>query len=207
MNNEWNSEVVTEVSDVDITVDQSYNASSENPQSGTAVAGAIEGVKQLPASTSADANKVLTVDSSGVPGWAQAASGGATWTTTQYTTGATVTDGSITIPLDDPLPVKAGANLFAVYFRAQLKNAVSSRGIYSIDVTIGTYARAKAIVYMSNNSTDVLGHVVMAGIWPSVPSTLPQSIRLTANGDAGGGYVEGGFVATGTVNATVSLLN
>ena len=55
MNNEWNSEVVTEVPESDITVDQSYNASSSNPQSGTAVAGAIEGVNQLPASTSADA--------------------------------------------------------------------------------------------------------------------------------------------------------
>lgn len=42
MNNEWNSEVVTEESNVDITVDQSYNASSENPQSGTAVAQAVE---------------------------------------------------------------------------------------------------------------------------------------------------------------------
>jgi hypothetical protein len=38
MNNEWNSEVVTEESNVDITVDQSYDASSENAQSGVAVA-------------------------------------------------------------------------------------------------------------------------------------------------------------------------
>ena len=106
MNNEWNDEVVVDVSESDITVDQQYDATSSNPQSGTAVAqavaqaggtvdqqynasstnaqsgtavaGAIEGVKQVPASTSADANKVLTVNSSGVPGWATAQGGGAT---------------------------------------------------------------------------------------------------------------------------------
>lgn len=75
------------------TVDQTYDASSENAQSGTAVAEAVgtpvnlvqgSGITltessgnvtisadaQLPASTSADATKVLTVDSSGVPVWA-----------------------------------------------------------------------------------------------------------------------------------------
>lgn len=81
---EWGSEP---------TVDQTYDASSENAQSGTAVAEAVgtpvnlvqgSGITltessgnvtisadaQLPASTSADATKVLTVDSSGVPVWA-----------------------------------------------------------------------------------------------------------------------------------------
>jgi hypothetical protein len=108
MNNEWNSEVVTDVSESDITVDQEYNATSGNPQSGTAVAqavaqaggtvdqqynasstnaqsgtavaGAIAGVKQVPASTSADADKVLTVSSEGVPGWAPAQGGGSSYT-------------------------------------------------------------------------------------------------------------------------------
>lgn len=54
------------------TVDQTYNASSTNAQSGTAVAGAIATVNQVPASTSADADKVLTVDSNGDPAWADA---------------------------------------------------------------------------------------------------------------------------------------
>lgn len=104
MNNEWNDEVVVDVSESDITVDQAYDATSSNPQSGTAVAqavaqaggtvdqqynasstnaqsgtavaGAIAGVKQVPASTSADADKVLTVNSEGVPGWATAQGGG-----------------------------------------------------------------------------------------------------------------------------------
>ena len=54
------------------TVDQSYSASSTNAQSGVAVASAISGINQVPASTSSDADKVLTVDAQGVPGWASA---------------------------------------------------------------------------------------------------------------------------------------
>ena len=61
-----------------VTVDQTYNSSSTNPQSGTAVAGAIAGVNQVPASTSADEDKVLTVNSSGNPVWATPQGGGGT---------------------------------------------------------------------------------------------------------------------------------
>lgn len=57
------------------TVDQTYNASSSNAQSGTAVAGALATVNQVPASTSADEDKVLTVNSSGNPVWASAPTG------------------------------------------------------------------------------------------------------------------------------------
>lgn len=81
------------------TVDQTYDASSTNAQSGTAVAEAVgtpvnlvqgSGITltesggnvtisadaQLPASTSADATKVLTVDATGAPGWATVQGGG-----------------------------------------------------------------------------------------------------------------------------------
>lgn len=54
------------------TVDQSYSASSTNAQSGTAVADALSNVNQVPSSTSADDTKVLTVNSSGEPVWANA---------------------------------------------------------------------------------------------------------------------------------------
>lgn len=54
------------------TVDQTYSASSTNAQSGVAVAQAVAGVNAVPASTSSDADKVLTVDTQGVPGWANA---------------------------------------------------------------------------------------------------------------------------------------
>lgn len=59
-----------------VTVDQTYDSSSSNAQSGTAVAGAIAGVNQVPSSTSVDADKVLTVNSSGTPEWATAQGGG-----------------------------------------------------------------------------------------------------------------------------------
>ena len=55
-------------------VDQTYDASSSNAQSGVAVSSAIAAVRQVPSSTSTDADKVLTVDSLGVPGWAAAGS-------------------------------------------------------------------------------------------------------------------------------------
>ena len=58
-----------------VTVDQTYNSSSTNAQSGTAVAGALATVNQVPASTSADSTKVLTVNSSGTPVWAAAQGG------------------------------------------------------------------------------------------------------------------------------------
>ena len=53
-----------------ITVDQTYNASSTNAQSGTAVAGALNTVRQLPVTSSADATKMLTVNTYGMPAWA-----------------------------------------------------------------------------------------------------------------------------------------
>ena len=54
------------------TVDQTYDGTSTNAQSGTAVAGALAGINEVPASSSTDSGKVLTVDSSGNPGWAAA---------------------------------------------------------------------------------------------------------------------------------------
>ena len=54
------------------TVDQTYDGTSANAQSGVAVAQAIAGVNAVPASTSADSSKVLTVNSIGTPEWAAA---------------------------------------------------------------------------------------------------------------------------------------
>jgi hypothetical protein len=102
MNNEWNDEVVVDVSESDITVDQVYDATSVNAQSGTAVAGAIAGVKQVPASTSADADKVLTVSSEGVPGWAPAQGGGG---------GSSVEAGPGLVKSGDTLSVKTGSTI------------------------------------------------------------------------------------------------
>lgn len=64
-----------------VSVDQNYNAYSENAQSGTAVAGAIATVNQVPTSTSADENKVLSVNAQGAPEWVTPSAG------TQYSAG------------------------------------------------------------------------------------------------------------------------
>lgn len=81
----WSTPAVGSVTDVEVdgvsvvsqgvasitmpTVDQTYNSASTNAQSGTAVAGAISGINQVPASTSSDEGKVLTVDANGDPEW------------------------------------------------------------------------------------------------------------------------------------------
>ena len=54
-----------------VTVDQTYDSTSTNAQSGTAVAGALATVKQVPSSTSADEGKVLKVDPNGEPKWSE----------------------------------------------------------------------------------------------------------------------------------------
>lgn len=80
------------------TVDQTYNSASTNAQSGTAVAGALATINQVPASTSADEDKVLTVNSSGTPVWAAAQGGGGGGTS--YTFSAPLHESSGTVVLD-----------------------------------------------------------------------------------------------------------
>lgn len=62
-----------------ITVDQHYDYTSTNPQSGTAVAEAVGGVNQVPSSDQYDSGKVLTVNNSGNAEWLPS-SGGTTYT-------------------------------------------------------------------------------------------------------------------------------
>lgn len=63
-----------------VTVDQVYDSTSTNAQSGVAVSGALATVNQVPASTSADATKVLTVNAQGAAEWAAAQGGGSSYT-------------------------------------------------------------------------------------------------------------------------------
>ena len=58
-----------------VIVDQTYDATSTDAQSGVAVAQAVAGVNAVPSSTAADENKVLTVDGNGDPAWAVAQGG------------------------------------------------------------------------------------------------------------------------------------
>ena len=85
-----------------VTVDQTYNSLSENPQSGVAVAEAIATVNQVPASTSSDENKVLKVNAQGVPGWAEASAG------TEYSFGNGLTVGDVSMAVNSTV----GFNLY-----------------------------------------------------------------------------------------------
>lgn len=102
---DWNETDPSEVSYIQnkptipagVIVDQTYDATSTNAQSGTAVAEAVAGVNAVPSSTSSDENKVLTVDSTGTPVWATAQGGAAvsfiTATSTQSEITTAVTSG------------------------------------------------------------------------------------------------------------------
>lgn len=91
------------------TVDQVYDSTSANAQSGTAVAGAISGVKQVPASAAADANKVLTVNAQG---------DGYDWVAPAQTTytagvGIDITSGVVSADIDN-VTIKQSSNKLAV---------------------------------------------------------------------------------------------
>lgn len=51
------------------TVDQTYDATSADAQSGVAIAGALANINQVPASAQADEGKALVVDANGDPVW------------------------------------------------------------------------------------------------------------------------------------------
>lgn len=91
------------------TVDQNYDSTSTNPQSGTAVAGAIATVNQVPSSTSADENKVLTVNAQGTTEWANTQLPEEKSLTSTNST-INITEGASTVSIDvtNPLPSSLG---------------------------------------------------------------------------------------------------
>lgn len=124
------------------TVDQTYDGTSVNAQSGTAVAGAIAGVNQVPASTSSDSGKVLTVDSNGDPGWVTGGGGGGVqsdWTEADPTSMAyienkpipktlTAGDGIIVTESSNAITVSSDYNETVLYYNANgenLKNGIT----------------------------------------------------------------------------------
>lgn len=100
------------------TVDQTYDGTSTNAQSGTAVAGALAGINEVPASSSTDSGKVLTVDSSGNPGWAAAqapisAGNGIDITSNVISVdvdGGSLTNGANGLSVTLPVPATTGAS-------------------------------------------------------------------------------------------------
>lgn len=137
---------------VEITVDQSYNESSENPQSGTAVAQAIGEVNAVPPSEQADAGKVLTVGAQGSPEWATAGGGGGgdivtlAGTETADTIIEYITNGKIVQYFSTDTYPGTGAYVYNHYTLAQYipgQHIVYLCGIYKLsgieDFCIGTW--------------------------------------------------------------------
>lgn len=107
-----------------VTVDQTYNASSTNAQSGTAVAGALSTTRQVPPCYTSDANKVLTVNSLGIAGWATP-SGGSSFTLTKV--------GTVT----DYLPTTGGKELSFTSVSGQ-SNFIDPTKLYMLKVNVST---------------------------------------------------------------------
>lgn len=132
-----------------ITVDQSYNASSENPQSGTAVAQAIGEVNAVPPSGLDDVGKFLKVGAQGSPKWASPA--GDVITITKAETADTIMDlignGKIVQYLDTNTNPATGAYVYNRYTVAQYiqsQHIVYLCGIYKAaggteDFCLGTW--------------------------------------------------------------------
>lgn len=92
---EWPTEVSQTVAIP--SVDQEFNGSSTNAQSGTAVASAISSIRQVPYSFNADTGKVLTVTGQGSYAWQTAQGGGGA----SYTAGQGIAiDGNNAISVD-----------------------------------------------------------------------------------------------------------
>jgi hypothetical protein len=129
------------------------------------------------------------------------ASGGATWTYAEATTGAYVSsnESKIYIPLTSSFPEKIGPNLYYIYFRAPLKEPPSEDDNYIIEVNVGA-AYGNAVLYLSSTATEVYGRIVIAGNRNSAPPTTPYYLVLNA------GY-RLKFTVTGTISGNVYMLN
>jgi hypothetical protein len=164
-------------------VDQSYSASSRKAQSGVAVAQAISAVNQVPASTSSDEGKVLTVDSNGDAEWAPA-QGGSTYTAGD---GIDIANSEISVNYDsntldivsqalavkNPLPASTSSDANKV-----LKVNSSGTPEWAVGGGGGTYTAGTGIDIDQNNAI-------------SVENPLPSStsadegkvLKIDANGD------------------------
>lgn len=187
-------------------VDQTYSASSTNAQSGTAVAGALATVNQVPASTSSDSTKVLTVDSSGAPVWA-AAQGGTTYSAgdgiaISNDTIAADVDGS-TIGIDST--TKKIKLLSAIPTVDQTYNA-SSTNAQSGTAVAGALAAVptKPIVAGSNITiTENTNDITLAATMPTVDQTYSA---VSTNAQSGVAVASAISTAIGPIETALSNL-
>ena len=129
-----------------VTVDQTYNASSTNPQSGTAVAGAIAAISvdEVPAVTSSDNGKVLKATYSG-------GSGSYSWETE---TGATYTAGDAIDITNNEISVDYDTNTLDVSGQTVTENVTqqSASGLFLLPSSV-------AVLLSQQTNTQVTVHI------------------------------------------------
>ena len=119
-------------------VDQVYNPVSTNAQSGTAVAGAISGVRQVPAASSGDSGKVLGVtDQNGTLGWVSNSGGG----------GTSYTAGNMVSLAGDAISVVTTAGVTDIQRVSELPSNPVATVIYLVPKQLG---QGRAIVQYSS---------------------------------------------------------
>lgn len=164
------------------TVDHTYSASSTNAQSGVAVASAIAGVNAVPASTSSDADKVLTVDAQGVPGWANAQapiSAGSGIDITNNTVSAKVDGTSISFNAQGQLQSAAGT-------QADWAETDPADPSYIVAKPVPkTLAAGNGISITENQSTITISNTSTVDQTYDASSTNAQSGVAVASGIAG----------------------
>lgn len=179
------------------TVDQTYNSSSTDAQSGVAVAGALATINQVPSSTSADEDKVLTVNSSGNPVWATPQGGGGGG---PYTAG----DG-IDIDAQDVISVKVDGTSVVVNAAGELVAVGHSGSQVQADWTEASLSSPAYIKHKPSLAT-----VATSGDYndltnkPTIPSsvTVDQTYNSSSTNAQSGTAVAG---ALATVNQVPSV--
>lgn len=146
-----------------VTVDQSYNSASANAQSGTAVAGALATINQVPASTSADEDKVLTVNSSGNAVWAAAQGGGGGGSSASFnTTFDLIANGTNVWPAyvqhsSSPAPtIDLPDGVYAYRVEGYFIASAAVDDVYNIEVRVGNDHRDKKAIGFHSDSDNIV---------------------------------------------------
>lgn len=167
-----------------VTVDQTYNALSENPQSGTAVAEAIAAipapsVDEVPDVTSSDDGKVLTASYSG-------GTGSYSWQTAQGGGGVSILENGGLALYQDKAYVKTAEGKGV---KIDSGNVVADFDVVQPCLTFGSD-------FKFNGATQSTSTVSNDNKWVAIPLnvstkfTLPGSLPAYAYGSAFGGRLE-----------------
>lgn len=151
-----------------VTVDQSYDPTSENAQSGTAVAEAINSVNQVPGADSSDEGKVLTVNGSGAAEWAEP-QGGTTYVSGSSATVSVTSDNSVTTNSVDVTSIEIGANVKSAIVQWTVNSTTTLPTVTSGGIPLGAS--------VNNPASLTVGHVVQVsilnGTWVCAEFTNP----------------------------------